>query len=275
MFVTEDEFMAAPDPMDGVEKTDNPVLIYCDLDGVLADFDAGLQRLGEDKGFQGQDQNTVWAEISKDLTFFLNLPMTSDGEELWAYIKGHNPSILTGAGSHTTSKLNSVANQKAAWCRKMLGMDDALHIDVSQSAEDPRTSLPPSRGIIFTSTSERKHECSGRGRILIDDRPGSDGRHKRNWEEAGGIFIHHKSAAETISTLRQMGITPKPATTTVSTTAAAGLAPLGPTVPPAAKKALAYNPKNQLPATALDEVRRGERSEVEWSGDDVSLLAQC
>jgi hypothetical protein len=259
MFATEDEFMGESAPMDVIDpKSDASILIYCDLDGVLADFDFGMARLKDEKGFQDQDQQVVWKEIAKDPQFFLNLPMTSDGEELWNYIKVYNPSILTGASMPTLNKLNSVANQKAAWCRKMLGMVDAVHIDVSQSAGDPRTtSLSPSGGIIFTSKSERKHECSGPGRILIDDRPGTDGKYKRSWEEAGGIFIHHKSAAETIRALQALGITPKSATMTPSITTVAGTSSSDTSNPPISKKPLAYDLKKALPATALDEVRMG------------------
>ena len=41
-------------------------------------------------------------------------------------------------------------------------------------------------------------------RILIDDRIDL----KQDWEDAGGVFVHHVDAETTIQTLRSMGVLP-------------------------------------------------------------------
>jgi hypothetical protein len=45
---------------------------------------------------------------------------------------------------------------------------------------------------------DKRNHCSP-GDILVDDQL----RHRERWEEAGGVFVHHKSAADTIAQLRE------------------------------------------------------------------------
>ncbi len=42
------------------------------------------------------------------------------------------------------------------------------------------------------------------GDILVDDTL----KHRHLWEDAGGIFIHHTSAAETLAELTTLGLLP-------------------------------------------------------------------
>jgi hypothetical protein len=46
-----------------------------------------------------------------------------------------------------------------------------------------------------------KHEHRHPGDVLVDDRD----KHRRLWEEAGGVFIHHKDARSSIAALRAKG----------------------------------------------------------------------
>jgi len=80
-------------------------------------------------------------------------------------------------------------------------MVDARHIDLTESEDDPRARLSEG-GYIFTTASDRKHEHSGRNRILIDDRV----KLREKWEEKGGIFVRHTSTKETIRRLQELGI---------------------------------------------------------------------
>jgi hypothetical protein len=43
-----------------------------------------------------------------------------------------------------------------------------------------------------------KRDHAKTGDVLVDDMV----KHRHLWEEAGGIFIHHRSAAETIEQLK-------------------------------------------------------------------------
>ncbi len=44
--------------------------------------------------------------------------------------------------------------------------------------------------------------AEGETPVLVDDRE----KTRAPWEEAGGIFIHHRSAAESIEELKELGI---------------------------------------------------------------------
>lgn len=71
--------------------------IFCDLDGVLVDFNSGVKKL-----FNGRspdelpNQGMMWGAISKSDQFYANLPWTEDGKVLWDAIKNHvSSSVLT------------------------------------------------------------------------------------------------------------------------------------------------------------------------------------
>ena len=198
-----------------VFKAFNGVRIFCDLDGVLADFQGGLQVNGI-SGF-GDDRAAMWREIRAVPSFFVNLDMMEGAERLWAFISPYKPSILTGAGSPSFSPqeegISSFANQKAAWCRRRLSMVDAVHVDLLHDEDDPRVKCGDENLIITTKTS-RKHDLSGEGKILIDDSL----KLEKAWVGEGGIFVHHKSADETIEKLKSLGFK-------VSSDAAAAVAP--------------------------------------------------
>jgi hypothetical protein len=51
---------------------------------------------------------------------------------------------------------------------------------------------------IITTLARDKRNHAREGDVLVDDQL----RHAHLWEEAGGIFLHHKDAATTIEALR-------------------------------------------------------------------------
>jgi len=63
--------------------------IYCDMDGVLVDFDKGYLELTGDK-LDGEHRSDVgfWNPINKaGKPFWVNLEWMSDGKRLWSYIE--------------------------------------------------------------------------------------------------------------------------------------------------------------------------------------------
>ena len=66
---------------------DNPQ-IYCDMDGVVADF---LAYTTEILGTKFKDD--FWDQLPDDT--FLHLPKMQDADVLWKYIKQFNPFMLT------------------------------------------------------------------------------------------------------------------------------------------------------------------------------------
>jgi hypothetical protein len=151
--------------------------IYCDLDGVLVDFDHGYQEL---TGITTQQADTkgveaFWEPLTKaGATFWITLKWMPDGKQLWNYIKKYNPILLSAPSREESSKLG-----KRVWVKREL----------------------PGVKLILKS-AVRKQEYANSNSILIDDR-------KKNidqWVAAGGIGIFHTNLNDTIKQLQELGL---------------------------------------------------------------------
>lgn len=156
--------------------------LFVDLDGVLADWEAGAASvLGMTPGdFQELHGAAVmWKALEAHPDFYRRLPWMADGAELWAAVNdkaiwpGPRPMILSGTPLGEWSQ-----PQKLEWVVLELGIDVPL----------------------FLCMSIDKARFCCEGDVLIDDREAA----RLDWETAGGVFIHHTSAAETIAQLQAM-----------------------------------------------------------------------
>ena len=162
------------------ESTPELWTIYCDMDGVLTDFDGRFEQYGNmspkeyEKGF-GTDK--FWDLIDKKvgIKFWSNMPWLKDGKILWDYISKHNPIILSAPSQHYNYKKG-----KKQWVEKNL----------SNHAE------------IILTQKENKKNYADKSNILIDDNE----LNINEWIQAGGIGILHKSARDTISQLKKLGL---------------------------------------------------------------------
>lgn len=176
------------------------VTLYLDLDGVLADFDAGVAQLG----FPADGRlNKKRAELPPKLqamktdlydaieragTFFLDLPPMRDAEDLWRAVEPFEPWILTAPINARRGldhpDVRAIAEQKLDWVRN--------HCDPA---------FPEDRFACIESASKGLYVSRSPGvAVLIDDRPSNIAR----WHEAGGLGVHHTSAAESITTLARL-----------------------------------------------------------------------
>ena len=172
--------------------------IYCDMDGVLVDFELGAvehitsdiksgkaSELGEELGrdyITAEDirsnksvRNYMYKELEHNAEFWENLPWMPNGREVWAAIAPYNPNILTtpmGYGSEIG---------KQAW------------ID---------NNLNPAPQKVFMS--REKYNWANKNSILIDDWT----KNTIPWEEHGGIAILHLDSdlEKTLSTLQELGL---------------------------------------------------------------------
>jgi len=179
--------------------------IYCDMDGCLVNFEKGVRMLLK-TGSSDLDKRKMWEGISRAPLWFETLEWQMDGRRLWSAIKHLNPDILTGVPDIESSRI-----EKFNWCKRELGLEDtdAHHVDMAADGlnEDHKSvngNLPrEDKTNIITCWSNNKYkECNRRGSILIDDRIDL----KKNWEHAGGIFIHHINTEKTIRKLRDLGV---------------------------------------------------------------------
>lgn len=146
--------------------------IFLDMDGVLADFNAGYE-----KRFGVHPMRLTSIEVSAALRetpdFFRDLPPMADLDALWRHFGPLKPTILTGVPRAMPSAIAS----KRDWIRRHLG-------DVP---------------VIGCLRSEKhRHGCAGD--LLIDDWEGQ----KRPWERMGGFWITHVSAEASIEAHRRL-----------------------------------------------------------------------
>jgi len=153
--------------------------IYCDMDGVLTDFN--YQVLTLDLNIFNYTEKNMWKKITKQgPIFWSNMPWTHDGKLLWTYIKQFNPTILTAVPSHKGVSNLHAALGKKIWVQQNLG----------------QTTL---NNLILT-TSNKKHKYSSSNKILIDDRINII----RNWVSMGGIGVFHYTAEFSILQLKKI-----------------------------------------------------------------------
>jgi len=150
--------------------------IYSDMDGVLADFESGYEKLtGVDLKGEFVKGDDFWKPISKaGVGFWAGLKWMSDGQKLWNYIKPYKPDLLSAPSREDSSRIG-----KHVWVKQKL----------------PGTKL-------ILRYAKQKQELATPESILIDDRQINIDQ----WEAAGGIGILHTSADDTISQLKKLGL---------------------------------------------------------------------
>jgi len=149
--------------------------LFLDCDGVLADFDAGAKQLlgmtpaaFEERHGRGE----FWKRLARASNFYGELPEMPDARRLFDAVKHLKPTILTGLPLGKWA-----APQKERW------------------AAEHFPGVP-----IITTMARQKHLHMERGDVLVDDRE----NHRHLWENAGGIFVHHKNAEETVRQLARI-----------------------------------------------------------------------
>jgi 5'(3')-deoxyribonucleotidase len=153
--------------------------IYCDLDGVLTDFNGDYKILTgidiSNESHTHKNNKEFFEPIDKaGKNFWSKMNWTKDGKVLWNYIKKYNPELLSAPTRENSSRVG-----KMEWVEKEL----------------------PGVHLILRSASNKK-EFANKNSILIDDRPSNI----EDWKENGGIGILHKSTNETIKELKMLNL---------------------------------------------------------------------
>ncbi len=161
------------------KATETNWVCYCDLDGVMADFEQGIVNLTGKTVYElGRDP--MWKALDdyleQDGQFFAELPLMPGAMDMWNTIieMGYTPTVLTACGKYFPEKVKA---QKFQWAKQHLG-EQVQFIAADRSV---------TKKIYATPTS-----------ILIDDRP----RSIDPWREAGGIGILHTCPIKSIQELK-------------------------------------------------------------------------
>jgi len=151
---------------------DKSINIFCDMDGVIADWDLQFKNLtgmSADDYRKKHSEVKMWQTIAREkVRFWSDIPWMPDGRKLWSYIKGYKPTILSKPAMSSYS-----VEGKKIWIKKELG---------------PRVPYILARD---------KTPYAKPNSILIDDQADNI----EGWKKAGGIGILHKDAVSTIKKL--------------------------------------------------------------------------
>lgn len=170
--------------------------IYCDMDGVLTNFEKRfldkVKEVGPDyyslkdiagfttpKDFEDKyGTKEFWNFIDNiiGLSFWSDMEWMPGGKELWDFISPYKPEILTSPSKHNTSRLG-----KNLWVRD--------HID-------------PKPNVIFAYSAD-KQRYSNENAILIDDKKSNINQ----WAAKGGIALRcvYGNIGPVIEKLKQLG----------------------------------------------------------------------
>ena len=160
-----------------LQEISKPFILYCDMDGVLTDFEGAVEDFGRGTFKQiadREEESWIWAKISKiGYRFWRDMNWIANGKELWNEIKIYQPIILTAV---PRSGFQNCKIGKNIWIDKNLGKD-------------------VKREIVFRKD---KQNFANSKSILIDDM-------KKNideWRTASGIGILHISNEKTLRKLK-------------------------------------------------------------------------
>lgn len=150
------------------------IKIWCDQDGVLADYNKAYRELGGDPTEKG---SVKAKRLKSHPHFYRTLPMMPDALVLWKFLEQYHPSIMTAASNYVPYS----REDKIEWLEEHLHLTDPKRITVVNYPQDKQKHCRP-------------------GDILIDDNT----KNCSEWINAGGVAVIHHNAEQTIRKLKEI-----------------------------------------------------------------------
>jgi hypothetical protein len=178
------------------QKEVPPYKIYCDMDGVLTDFEKrfhqklneigpdyypmkDIQKVVKPKDFEdifGIEEFWNFIDNIVGVAFWVGMDWMPQGRELWDFIKPYQPSLLTSPSKNNASRLG-----KNLWAKNQLS---------------------PKPRVIFAYSAD-KQRYANENSILIDDKKSNI----KEWIAKGGIAFRIKDGdiGPAIQGLKELG----------------------------------------------------------------------
>jgi hypothetical protein len=144
------------------------VTVFCDLDGVLADFDSAVLQVRKENP-RLHNCTKIWDIVNSKPGFYRNLPLTADAMDLWSKLVDNpqiNLQVLTAV-----SMGHGVAEHKFAWCKQFLAYGGNIrfqHVNMAGKSFSHQAVVGTGKRLqdainVITCWSRNKHEESGSG----------------------------------------------------------------------------------------------------------------
>jgi hypothetical protein len=162
------------------DEDQEPFVVYCDMDGVLCDFELQFKELTNGisaKEYKAKNGvNGFWKIITdQGEKFWSEMPWTPEGKKLWSYIKKYNPILLSAPSNDPSSRLG-----KRQWVEKNL----------------------PGVTLKLASRFNKPDYATNDNTVLIDDYYGTI----VNWKDKGSIGIWYNNYSSAITQLQKAGL---------------------------------------------------------------------
>ena len=160
----------------------NNTRIYCDMDGVLCDFEKNIKNtlgISIKKWMSINPKHERWQPIVAKSDFWSSMPWLNDGKNLWRFIEKYDPHILSAASQEDPN----CKPGKNAWIRRNLG------VPVSRVNQVQR------------HEKQNYAKVGGKPSILIDDYE----KNTKEFSMKGGVGITFRNASQVIGELKKLG----------------------------------------------------------------------
>ena len=151
--------------------------IYCDMDGVLVDFNKQFRNISD--GINPNDYEKMYGKTrfwdlihAEGVEFWSEMSWMLGGKDLWEFIKDPTTELLSAPSVREESRIG-----KTKWVENNIP-DVILNLEYARD----------------------KKKFAAPNHILIDDHP----KNISDWVEAGGIGILHHGSLETIFKLKNI-----------------------------------------------------------------------
>jgi len=163
------------------EKPTPPYKIYCDMDGVLTDFEKRFEHftgMSPKQYEKAKGTPAFWHLIDTEvgIRFWVGMDWMPQGKQLWNFIAPYKPDLLTSPSRDNTSRLG-----KNLWVKN---------------------NLNPKPRVIFAYSKDKQRYANDKS-ILIDDKESNI----NEWAAKGGIAIRCKDGDvnHVINKLKELG----------------------------------------------------------------------